>query len=314
MSFTSCKKENDYTDKGTGSIYGIVTDLATGFPVMNANISLRPGGETTLTGHDGMYEFLNIPDGEYTIMISKAEYTDLIDDYLISVKNGRRMRRDVQIKKIPTSIRITDTDGADITSLDFGSEPSVTNRPFNIFNNGTVSINCSIIYSCNWIKSVSSIPDEIHPGQNVTVNVEIDRSKLINGKNTTEIYIVSNNGSNVLTITAIGQEVKPNVMTMPVTYIDGSITPWCNTFHAKVTNVGNPAYHMRGFCFSSTNTTPTINDNRIDIPGTGLGEYSFTYWDFPPYTIKYYVRAWLIYGENNQIQYGEVQSFVYNNV
>jgi len=312
--FLSCETENKNLDKEPGSIYGIVTDFATGEPVANANVSLRPGGETTLTGYDGMYEFLSVADGDYTIIVSKAEYTDLIDDYVITLKKGRRMRRDVQIKKVPTSLRITDTNGSDITSLDFGSESSVTNKPFNIFNNGTVSISCLLIYSCSWIKSVTSIPDKITPGQNVTVNVEIDRSQLASGNNATDLYVTSNNGSNVIAITAIGQEILPTVLTLPTTYIDGSVTPWCNTFHARVTEAGNPAYHTRGFCFSSANTTPTINDNRIDVSGTGVGEYSYTYWKFPPNTVRYYVRAWVMYGEDNQIQYGEVQSFVYNDV
>lgn len=314
MFIWSCDTDESFPDNGTGSIYGVVTDFATGNPVSNANVSLRPGGETALTGYDGMFEFLDVADGDYTIIVTKAEYTDLIDDYIISIKNGRRMRRDVQIKKLPTSLRITDTNGSDITSLDYGSETSVTTKPFNIFNNGTVSISCSLIYSCSWIKSVTSIPDKITPGQNVTVNVEIDRSKLAVGNNTTDLYVTSNNGSNVIAINAIGKEILPNVLTLPATSTDGTVTPWCNTFHARVTEVGNPAYHTRGFCFSSTNTTPTINDNKIEVSGSGVGEYSYTYWNFPPTTVKYYVRAWVMYGKDNKIKYGDVQSFVYNDV
>lgn len=314
MSFVGCKEEDPVVVEEKGSIYGAVTDFATGAPVANANVSLRPGNETALTGYDGMYEFIDVDDGDYSIVVSKAEYSDLIDDYVISVRNGRRMRRDVQIKKNPAFLRITDFNGFDITSLDFGSDPYVTNKSFNIFNNGTVSISCSMVYSCNWIKTVSSIPNTIAPGQNVTVNLEIDRSKLAAGNNVTDLYVTSNNGSNVLEIRATGQETFPNVLTLQVTYIDGTITPWCNTFHARVTNEGNPAYHTRGFCFSSTNTNPTINDNRIDVSGAGLGEYSYTYWGFPSLTTKYYVRAWVMYGTDNQIQYGNIQSFIYNDV
>lgn len=316
----SCETKNDSLVEGTGSIYGVVTDFATGAPVANANVSLRPGGETTLTGYDGMYEFLNVDDGDHTIIVSKAEYTDLIDDYVISIKNGRRMRRDVQIRKLPTSLKITDTNGFDITSLDFGIDTYVTNKPFNIFNNGTISISYSLVYSCSWIKSVTSVSDKIKPGHNVTVNIEIERSKLAVGNNATDLYVISNNGSNVLEINAIGKEVIPNVLTLPMTSSNGTITPWCNTFHAKVTEEGNPAYHKRGFCFSSTNSNPTINDNRIDVDGTGVGEYSYTYRGFyegamkPPYVVKYYVRAWVMYGKDNQIQYGDVRSFVYNDI
>ena len=301
-------------DSDSGSIYGCITDFATGEPVRNANVQLRPSGETTLTGSDGMYEFLDIPDGAYSITVSKAEYTDLIDDYVITVKNGRRMRRDVQIEKIPTWIRLTDMSGNNISSIDFGSNPSINMQSFNIYNNGTVTINCSVVYSCAWISAVSSVPNSLSPGQNVIVSITIDRSKLAAGSNFTDLYVTSNNGSNVLHIYATGGYSLPDVTTNPVTYVDGSITPWCNTFHATVNSVGNPAYHHRGFCYSSTNHNPTINDNRVDVSGNGLGEYSYTYWDFPPYTVTYYVRAWVMYGSNNEIQYGNVRSFTFNDV
>lgn len=301
-------------DTSTGSIYGCVTDFATGDPVRNANVQLRPSGETTLTGYDGMYEFLDIADGNYTIIVSKAEYTDLIDNYVIEVKNGRRMRRDVQIEKIPTWIRLTNMAGNDINELDFGSNPSINMQSFNIYNNGTITVECSVIYSCEWISSVSSVSAPLSPGQNVIVSVTIDRSKLAAGLNSTDLYVKSDNGNNVLHIYATGGYNLPDVTTNPVTYVDGTITHWCNTFHATVNSVGNPAYHHRGFCYSSTNHNPTINDNRIDVSGTGLGEYSYTYWDFPPYTVTYYVRAWVMYGSDNSIQYGNVRSFTYNDV
>lgn len=127
------KEDNPFGGgNGSGSIYGCVTDFATGEPVRNANVQLRPSGETTLTGYDGMYEFLDISDGNYSITVSKAEYTDLVDDYVIEVKNGRRMRRDVQIEKIPTWIRLTNMAGNDITELDFGSNSSINMQSFNI--------------------------------------------------------------------------------------------------------------------------------------------------------------------------------------
>lgn len=314
MLLCNCENNTETMDSNnTGSIYGTIVDFSTGGPIHNANIQLRPSGETTLTGSDGMYEFVDLPEGNYSISVSKAEYTDLIDDYVIKLKGGQRMRRDLMIEKIPTYIRITDMVGQDITGLNFGSNPSTNMLSFSIYNNGTVSINCDIHYSCKWIVSVSEVPNTLRPGQNVMVTIQIDRSKLDAGNNTTMLYISSNNGSNALLIQAVGEDIIPLVSTLPVTYIDGTITPWCNTFNAEVLTVGNPSYHKRGFCYSATNPNPTINDNRIDVAGIGLGKYSYTYWDFPPKKQIYYVRAWVIYG-NNKIQYGEVKSFIYNNV
>ena len=74
LNFNSCKPDSI---EELGSIYGIVTDKATGEPVKNANVQLRPSGETTLTGTDGRYEFVDLKNGEYSITVSKTEYTDL---------------------------------------------------------------------------------------------------------------------------------------------------------------------------------------------------------------------------------------------
>ena len=298
---------------GKGTIYGVITDYATGEPIANANVQLRPTGETTLTGYDGRFEFIDMAEGDYSLIVSKAEYTDLIDDYVISVRSGLRLRRDVQIKKVPTYIRITDMKGNDISSLDFSSEASTNVLSFNIYNNGTVKINCNFTYSCDWITFISPTSCTIVPGNNAMITIQIDRSKLKADLNTTFLYVSSNNGSNMLLVSAIGEEILPNVVTLPVTYVNGEITPWCNTFHAQVTIEGNPAYYKRGFCFSATNSMPTINDNKIEIQGTGLGEYSYTHRTFPSNTQKYYVRSWLMYGSGNII-YGNVVSFVYNDL
>ncbi len=200
---TGCNKEDDpQSTEDYVSITGAITDFATGEPVINANVQLRPSGETSLTGTDGMYEFKNLPDGKYYITVSKAEYTDLIDEYPIDVKKGKPVRRDVQIEKKPTYIRITDMDGNDIESLDFGSESSITMKSFNVYNPGTVGIHCETVYSCNWISAVSSLPETISPGASVMVSVSIDRSRLATGTNTTELYVRSNNGGDVITIKA----------------------------------------------------------------------------------------------------------------
>lgn len=317
MFFLSCNKENNTANETKGSIYGVVTDFATGSSVANANVSLHPGGESTLTGYDGMYEFMDVEDGDYFITVSKAEYTNFIDDSAISVKNGWRIRRDVQIQKLPAAIRITDVNGDDITTLDFGSSPSTTIKSFNIFNCGTISISCSIVYSCNWIRDVSSLPGTILPGQNVTVSVEIDRSKLVAGLNSAQIIITSNNGNNSLDINATGVYVEPEVITLPATDSHGEVSLFCDYFHGKITNVGNPAYTKRGFCYSITNSNPTINDNRIDVDGTDIGEFEYCnsnfFWIYVYPTVIHY-RAWVMYGNNNTIKYGNVQTYTFYDV
>lgn len=269
----------------SGSIYGCVTDFATGDPVSNANVQLRPSGETTLTGYDGMYGFLDIPDGNYSITVSKAEYSELIDDYVIEVKNGKRMRRDVQIEKLPTSLRITDMNGSDISVLDFGADASIAAKSFNIFNNGTVSISCQLAYSCNWISSVSSIPTAISPGQTVPVTVSINRALLSTGQNTTILTVSSNNGSAELIVKAASAVGNPPEVQMSSV---NSVTATSALCTGGMLNDHGGTLQDCGFCYS-TSSSPSLNDHVVRL-GPCTGTFSFTINDLNPAT-TYHIKA-----------------------
>lgn len=256
-----------------GSIYGTVTDFATGEPVPNANVQLRPSGETTLTGSDGRYEFLDVEEGRYSIMVSKAEYTDLIDDYVIVVKAGRGIHRDVQIEKIPTYIRFTDVYGNDITELDFGANSSQNMLSFNIYNNGTVKINCQVVCSCDWISSVSPASCTINPGQNILITVQINRAKLTLGENVTNLYISSNNGSNVMRVKATSMSGNPpSVQIFPIS----NITATSAQISGQMLNSNEGTITDCGFCYS-TSSRPSLADIVVNLgPKTGTFLHTVT--------------------------------------
>ncbi|MBQ3368539.1 DUF1566 domain-containing protein [bacterium] len=185
----------------TGGIYGHVTDFVTGEDVANANVQLRPGGDTTLTGSDGMFEFQNLASGDYSITVSKAGYTDLIDDFVITVKD-RLVRRDVQLKKESATLRIVDDAGNDIDELDFGGEVDDVSRSFNIFNDSSAAIDWEIIKTAEWIKSISKESGNLGAGNTLGIIVNIDRTLLRDGENLTKLHVTSNNGNKALTIKA----------------------------------------------------------------------------------------------------------------
>lgn len=269
--WTGCNKEDDpqYT-KDNGSIIGAVTDFATGEPIINANVQLRPTGETTLTGTDGTYEFKYLPDGKYSITVSKAEYKDLIDTCVIDVKKGKTMRRDVQIEKVPTYIIFTDMQDNVISELDFGEEPSITTKMFNVFNHGTVKIRCQKVYSCNWITSVSDLPAEIEPGQIVQVSVSINRSLLSPGINTTILAIKTNNGSNEITLKATSASGNPPSVQISSASEITSTSAKCS---GCILNPNGSNVTDCGFCYS-TSSSPTLNDDCIRL-GPKTGAFSF---------------------------------------
>ncbi len=96
-----CGKEEDSSNGGgKGSIYGTVTDFATGEPVRNANVQLLMSGNATLhasiTGSDGHYEIPDVPCGTYSIKVTKVGYSDLIDNNPIVIEKDKSTKRDLQ--------------------------------------------------------------------------------------------------------------------------------------------------------------------------------------------------------------------------
>ncbi len=57
------------------TIYGVVSDAATGEPIESATVQLSPGGETKLTGTDGYFEFNDLTSQQYTVTVQKDGYS-----------------------------------------------------------------------------------------------------------------------------------------------------------------------------------------------------------------------------------------------
>ncbi len=184
----------------TGTIYGVVTDFDTGVPVKNVMVTLLPGSWTALTGVDGTYQFEDLKPGQYSLSVLKTGYVDLNDSHIIELASGENVRHDVLMRKIQVLPRITDMNGNEIAVLDFGTDQNT--MAFNIYNIGAEVINCQMFYECQWISSVSSSSVQISPGQVKTIIVSIDRTRLAAGENSTNFYITSEEGSNVLFVKA----------------------------------------------------------------------------------------------------------------
>lgn len=183
-----CKKKNDTVSPG--SIYGTITDKSTGESVPNAGVELMPKGLKTVTGYDGTFQFTQIDPGDYNLFITKTGYQELKSN-TITVKAGETAKGDVQIEKMPTSIQIIDNGGQEISSIDFGDEEGVVSKTFNIHNRGTESFSFSIIKSVDWIESITPATGTVPVNQNAPVILKIDRTKMVNGLNTTSIIVSS---------------------------------------------------------------------------------------------------------------------------
>ncbi len=198
----SCKPK----EEEPGSIYGIVTDKATGEPVKTAGVELSPLGLKTVTGSEGQFEFAELEAGEYKLFVTKTGYTELLSSTII-VKSAQTAKGDVQIEKLPAALKVVDDKGEEISELDFGNQYDDVSRMFSIFNDGTELLNYEIVKTAAWITSLSVTEGSLEPGATKPIVVNIDREKLQVGENATTLHITSNNGSKQLTIHVEKQQV-----------------------------------------------------------------------------------------------------------
>lgn len=292
--YQSCKPDPEDEIVELGSIYGIVTDKATGEPVKNANVQLRPSGETSLTGNDGRYEFLDLKDGNYSITVSKTGYTDLVDDYIITVSGSKAMRRDVQIEKMPAELRIMDGEGNDITKLDFGSMQDDNARMFNIFNNGTIALDYEIIKTASWITSINPSQGSLKPGATKPIVIIIDRDKMSMGNNTTSISITTNDGGKLLTIKANKAGTISTFEAMDVTKTSAIL---CGSINENVT------YTEKGFYYGEDHSV----ENKQIVSGYSIGEFTYKLTNLEM-DKPYYYKAYMV-KVGGETVFGELVSF-----
>ena len=76
-----------------------------------------------------------------------------------------------------------------------------------------------------------------------------------------------------------------------------------------INDVGSPAYTQRGFCYSSTNSSPTIANDKVVKYVSFAGNYNETVSNLQTGT-TYYVRAFAV--QDNQYVYGNTISFTTN--
>lgn len=119
--FSACGGTEGTSD--SGGISGYVTEVATGEPIANSKVVLDGYfenqaalgdyfdhedsskyiliGETTLTGSDGMFEFIDLNSGIYVITVSKDGYEDEdkdIDYFMVTVKD-KMVRYNISLRK-----------------------------------------------------------------------------------------------------------------------------------------------------------------------------------------------------------------------
>jgi len=79
-----------------GRIEGSVTDSVTGQTINGARVSLFPGTELRITQNDGLFEFKDLPAGNYTMTVKAAKY--LTHPQVIMVNGGESQNANIKMQ------------------------------------------------------------------------------------------------------------------------------------------------------------------------------------------------------------------------
>lgn len=280
--FLSCENEKE---PPLCTLYGVVTDMATGEPVKSAGVELLPIGLKSVTGSDGAFEFDNIEEGTYKLYITKIGYQDHKTNDIVVKASAESQSHSIQLEKAPPSLRIVDEDGNDIKNINFGESKDDLLRTFNIFNDGESVLNWQITKTVEWL---TIRPDEgtLEPGKSQPVIVIVDRSLLTDKDNMTTIHITSNNGSKQLTVSAIGA-TTPTIEIIGISSVDLEYA----SIRVELEEEGVPKCTEFGVVVS-TSPAPSLENAKFIITEKYKTERTcyFSVQNLWPRT-EYYVRA-----------------------
>lgn len=302
-SFFSCSKKDD--PKVVGSLYGSVTDKATGEPVKYAKIELMPTGMSVRTGDDGNFEFVKIEQGSYNLYVTKSGYMEYKTNDIPINEDSKDRPVNILLEKLPPALQVVNDSRQEIDTISFGGVEGDEMRSFNIFNNSEDPLEWQIVYKTNWIESFSKEEGILDKGKTQTIVVTIDRTKLNPGLNSTVVHIVSDNGSKQLTITATSIGV---LETLEVT----EITPSSAVLNGKFNKMPTSSVIEYGFVYG-TMPTPSLDNGAIKVTIKGsahVGNYSYAINLTNEET--YFVRAFA--KTDTEEYYGETHSFIAQDV
>ena len=267
-----------------GRISGVVSDKNTGEPVATVSAVLSPGGNSTVTGSDGSFEFVDLAPGEYTVNINKEGYKG--NNKTVTVVAGQTTQAHLLIERIPAVIT------ANRTELDFGKDYSVNTLSFNIVNNNYEKLSWEMVNNCGWITDVSPKSGSLDYGKTGTIIVKIDRDLLADGNNTTVLVLSTEGvGSTEITVKAYGQAKKKAVLnTLKVS----SITATTAVLTGEIIEDGYPKYYERGIVFSEQ-MMPTVEQTLQRLTATMTADSIYSCQAVGLTLGKtYYVRAYAV--------------------
>ena len=279
---SSCAK--DIVDL-TGNISGTVKDYSGGQFIENCKVSLSPGGKSTTTASNGVYEFNDLQPGDYTLSFSKAGYND--ESTSVTVVAG-------QTANVSAMLKAKSAFALSETVLDFGDLES--SKIFYAFNNSDADCSFTISNSPSWL-TLSQERGTVKAGSSESISATIDRNSVGYG-DFSQTLNVAYSGKTSGSVSLIVRFTKVQLTAPKVSIADKAENITQNSFDIKGTieATGGSPVTSYGHCWS-TSANPTVNDNNTTLGSTtSTGPFTSNITNLATFT-TYYVRA---YATNDQ--------------
>ena len=202
---TACEEELPNT---MGNIYGIVGDIETGEPIRRATVILSPGNQTTVTGSDGHFEFLNLAAAQYKIQVSANGY--ITNSRQITVLAGSSASGDIMMRQTAAQMSVS------VDELDFGSNE--TTLSFDVISKGDKQVEWLVKEEIDWLTCWPASGKITNASSSVVVTV--DRTGLEDGVYK-ELLVISSKDQKVADKTiVIKLTVNRNVLRVEPSELD----------------------------------------------------------------------------------------------
>ena len=227
---------------------------------------------------------LSTPKASITVYLLRNELTEdkvYTTELIVKVRNGGSATIKISAQRKSAQL------AADPTSLDFGSaESEKTLLLSNAIKEGVINYKAAGTES--WI-TIENPEGTIANTDIAVLKVKVNRVNLSAGAYNGTVVISSNRNTVTVPVNmqVLGKQAPDvsNLQCSDVNYSSVSVS-------AYISSIGSAAVTALGFCWSSSNTQPTINDNKNDMGGTTVAKsFNATLTGLTAKT-TYYIRAY----------------------
>lgn len=180
----TCSEDTNEIMQGDGIIYGKILDSKNSQPLQGVSVTIYPGGNTYVTGSDGLYEFNNLRRDSYILQISKDKYYSQIGNVSLQT-NSNFSQLDFSLKE-----------GNPCLEVIFGTmnfDENSMSKSFIVRNVGNETIEWNIHSDYQNVLYFNKTNGTLKPQESEAININISLHSISSNIKSLPIFISTTN-------------------------------------------------------------------------------------------------------------------------